>query len=93
MTLNEKTRIRFGILEWIALVAFVFSVGTGFTVVGVEANTAKEQSAENKNEIKELREKHITEREQLINLIRDVRESQIRIEGELKLKQDRRYNE
>lgn len=89
MSINEKSKITLSIPQWFGLLAFIFSVGGGFAVINETATTANNKADSNKIEIEQLKKDSKKDREDIINLIHDVRESQIRIEGKLDLKQDR----
>lgn len=96
MQLSEKTKTSMTIGQLIALVAFIFAVGGGYTNLnqGVEAADKKaQQSLDRCDESRTRLEKIEKDREmqsvEIMKMIQEIRESQIRIEGQLNLKQDR----
>lgn len=89
MAINEKSRITLSILQWFALIAFIFSVGGGFAVINETATAANNKADANRAEIEQLKKDAKKDRDDIINLIHEIRESQIRIEGKLDLKQDK----
>lgn len=92
MSLSDKTKVGMTIGQLIALVAFVFSVSGGFAVVNESATQANKKADANIEEIKELKKAAQQDRQLMMQLIQEVRESQIRIEGKLDLKQDKKFD-
>lgn len=78
----DRTKVAMSIPQWIALVFFIFSVGGGFAVLG-------EQTSKNSQDIKEIKREKAVEMQKLFEEIQRIRESQIRMEGKLDLKQDK----
>jgi len=80
--ISDKTKIVLAIPQAIAVIVFILAVSGGFAVLGehVNRNTAsiQEMKQEKENEMKKLFEE-----------IQRIRESQIRMEGKLDLKQDK----
>ena len=96
MQLSDKTKTTMTIGQMIALVAFIFAVGGGYTDLSQEvtaANKKAQQAVEQTNEGRLRIERMEKERElqnlEIMKMIQEIRESQIRIEGKLDLKQDR----
>ena len=96
MQLSDKTKTTMTIGQMIALVAFIFAVGGGYTELSqdVAAADKKAQQAVDQCDESELRlERMEKDREmqnlEIMKMIQEIRESQIRIEGKLDLKQDR----
>jgi len=89
--LTDRSKVGMTIAQLFGIVIFVFSVAGGFTIVGNNANTAMEMSCENAREIQQMKKDAQKDRELMLELIREVRESQIRIEGKLDLKQDKQF--
>lgn len=78
----DKTKVAMSIPQWIALLFFIFSVGGGFAVLG-------EQTSKNTQDIKDMQREKAIEMQKLFDEIQRIRESQIRMEGKLDLKQDK----
>ena len=78
----DKAKIAMSIPLWITLIVFIFSTGGGFAVLGehVNRNTAN---------IQEMKREKENEMKKLFDEIQRIRESQIRMEGKLDLKQDK----
>jgi uncharacterized membrane protein len=98
MTLSEKTKIGLSIGQLLALVVFIFSVGGGFVGVNntassavTTANQAKEMSVETKREMEQLKKDTSKDVKEIMTLLQEVRESQIRTEEAMKLKADRKW--
>jgi hypothetical protein len=89
--ITDKSKIGMTIAQLFGIVIFIFSVGGGFTIVGNTATVAKEMSCENARDIQQMKKDAQKDRELMLELIREVRESQIRIEGKLDLKQDKQF--
>lgn len=93
MTLSEKTKIGLSIGQMIALIFFIFSVSGGFIGVGTTASEANNRSKTNEIRIQRMDAERTSERDRMLLLIQEIRESQIRIEEALKLKQDKKWIE
>lgn len=98
MTLSEKTKIGISLGQLIALVVFIFSVGGGFVGVNntassavTTANEAKEISVETKRDMEQLKKDTSKDVKEIIIMLQQVRESQIRTEEALKLKADKQW--
>jgi len=96
MQLSEKTKTTMSIGQLVALLAFIFAVGGGYTQLSqdIKAADKKAQSAVDRCDMSQARlERMEKEREnqnvEITKMIQEIRESQIRIEGKLDLKQDR----
>ena len=89
MKFNEKTEISFNPSQAIGLVVLVFGIGTGFSVVGSDANQAKQASSENKREIELLKKDVNLKASETLKMFYEIRESQARIEEQLKQKMDK----
>ena len=78
----DKAKIAMSIPLWITLIVFIFSTRGGFAVLGehVNRNTAS---------IQEMKQEKENEMKKLFDEIQRIRESQIRMEGKLDLKQDK----
>lgn len=87
--ISDKTKIVLAIPQAVAVIVFILSVSGGFVGVGSEASEANKRSQKNETRITTLEEKQQREREDFLKLLQEVRESQIRIEGKIDLKQDR----
>ena len=90
--INEKTVIGMNFAQLFGIIVFIFSVGGGFAIVGSTAEAAYSIGCDNTRDIQQLRKDAQKDRELMLDLIREVRESQIRIEGRLDLKQDKKFN-
>lgn len=96
MQLSDKTKIGMTIGQIFALIAFIFAVGGWNQSINSEIKKVdnKAQKAVDECEIGKQRiEKMEKDRElqnlEIMKMIQEIRESQIRIEGKLDLKQDR----
>jgi|BioPla2DNA2_1021312.scaffolds.fasta_scaffold44806_4 hypothetical protein len=94
--ISDKTKIVLAIPQAVAVILFVLSVSGGFVSVGnkassavTTANEAKEISIEASKEIKQIKKDIDNKQDAIMKAINEIRESQIRMEGDLKLKQDR----
>ena len=87
--INEKTRIGLPSSQLFGMVAFVFGIGAGFSVVGSDANHAKEDSKENKSEIQILKQDMQVKNAETLKMFYEIRESTARIEEQLKQKKDK----
>jgi uncharacterized ion transporter superfamily protein YfcC len=90
--ISDKTIIGMNIAQLFGILFFIFSVGGGFAIINSTAQAAHAMSCENTKDIQQLRKDAQKDRELMLDLIREVRESQIRIEGRLDLKQDKKFN-
>ena len=82
--------------QMIALVAFIFAVGGGYTELSQDvsaadkkAQQAVEQTNEGRLRIERMEKDREMQNLEIMKMIQEIRESQIRIEGKLDLKQDR----
>ena len=96
MQLSEKTKATMTIGQMIALVAFIFAVGGGYTELSQDvsaadkkAQQAVEQTNEGRLRIERMEKDREIQNLEIMKMIQEIRESQIRIEGKLDLKQDR----
>lgn len=96
MQLSDKTKTTMTIGQMIALVAFIFAVGGGYTELSQDVSAADKKAQQAVDECdKSKRRLDLMEREremqnlEIMKMIQEIRESQIRIEGKLDLKQDR----
>ena len=96
MQLSEKTKATMTIGQMIALVAFIFAVGGGYTELSQDvsaadkkAQQAVEQTNEGRLRIERMEKDREMQNLEIMKMIQEIRESQIRIEGKLDLKQDR----
>ena len=89
---SDRTVIGMNVAQFFGVLIFIFSVGGGFAVVNSTAQAAHAISSENTKDIQQLRKDAQKDRELMLQLIQEVRESQIRIEGKLDLKQDKKFN-
>lgn len=87
--INEKTRIGMTPSQVAALVILVFGIGTGFSVIGNDANQAKEMSKDNKKEIEAIKQDVNFKAAETLKMFYEIRESQARIEEQLKQKMDK----
>jgi len=94
--ISDKTKIVLAIPQAVAVIAFILAVSGGFVGVGntassavTTANEAKEISIEASKEIKQIKKDIDNKQDAIMKAINEIRESQIRMEGDLKLKQDR----
>ena len=96
MQLSDKTKTTMTIGQMIALVAFIFAVGGGYTELSQDvaaadkkAQQAVDQCDESKSRIERIEKDREVQNLEIMKMIQEIRESQIRIEGKLDLKQDR----
>lgn len=96
MQLSEKTKTSMTIGQLIALIAFIFAVGGGYSDLSQDvaaadkkAQDAAKQCDESKIRLEKIEKDRELQNLEIIKMIQDIRESQIRIEGKLDLKQDR----
>lgn len=96
MQLSDKTKIGMTIGQMIALVAFIFAVGGGYTQLSQnisaadkKAQSAVDQCEESKRRLERMEKDRENQNLEIMKMIQEIRESQIRIEGKLDLKQDR----
>lgn len=82
--------------QMIALVAFIFAVGGGYTELSQDvsaadkkAQQAVDQCDESKRRLERIEREREMQNLEIMKMIQEIRESQIRIEGKLDLKQDR----
>lgn len=87
--INEKTRIGLTSSQLVGIVIFIFGVGAGFSVIGSDANQAKEISKENKSEIQCLKQDMQVKNAETLKMFYEIRESTARIEEQLKQKKDK----
>ena len=87
--INEKTQIGFTPSQIIAFVILVFGIGTGFSVVGNDANQAKQMCDDNKREIEMIEKDVNMKAAETLKMFYEIRESQARIEEQLKQKMDK----
>ena len=87
--INEKTRIGMTPSQITAIVILVFGIGTGFSVVGSDVNQAKEMSKDNKKEIDMIKQDVNLKAAETLKMFYEIRESQARIEEQLKQKMDK----
>ena len=97
-TLSKETKIGMTIGQLIALFFFILSVGGGYSALqsqtadaALQAYEAKQATIENSKRIERIEKDRAMDNKEIMNLIYEVRESQIRIEGKLDLKMDK-YN-
>ena len=89
MKFNEKTEISFNPSQAIGFVVFIFGIGAGFSVVGSDAKKAIQTSTENKQEIELLKKDVNLKAAETLKMFYEIRESQARIEEQLKQKMDK----
>ena len=96
MQLSDKTKTTMTIGQMIALIAFIFAVGGGYTdlsqdvtAANKKAQQAVDQSKEGELRIERMEKERELQNLEIMKMIQEIRESQIRIEGKLDLKQDR----
>lgn len=96
MQLSDKTKTTMTIGQMIALIAFIFAVGGGYTelsqdvsVADKKAQQAVDQCDESKRRLERMEKEREMQNLEIMKMIQEIRESQIRIEGKLDLKQDR----
>ena len=96
MQLSDKTKTTMTIGQMIALVAFIFAVGGGYTELSQDvaaadkkAQQAVDQCDESKLRLERMEKDREVQNLEIMKMIQEIRESQIRIEGKLDLKQDR----
>ncbi len=96
MQLSDKTKTTMTISQFVALIAFIFAVGGGYTELSQDvaaadkkAQQAIEQYDENKRRLERMEREREMQNLEIMKMIQEIRESQIRIEGKLDLKQDR----
>lgn len=96
MQLSDKTKTTMTIGQMIALIAFIFAVGGGYTELSQDvsatdkkAQQAVEQTNEGRIRIEQMEKEREFQNLEIMKMIQEIRESQIRIEGKLDLKQDR----
>ena len=97
-TLSKETKIGMTIGQLIALFFFILSVGGGYTALqsqtsdaASQAYEAKQATMENAKRIERIERERALDNKEIMNMIHEIRESQIRIEGKLDLKMDK-YN-
>jgi hypothetical protein len=90
--INEKTVVGLKIAQFFGVFVFIFTLGGGFAMINSTAKAAYSIGCDNTRDIQQLRKDAQKDRELMLDLIREVRESQIRIEGRLDLKQDKKFN-
>ena len=89
MKFNEKTEISFNPSQAIGFVVLIFGIGAGFSVVGSDAKKAIQTSTENKQEIELLKKDVNLKAAETLKMFYEIRESQARIEEQLKQKMDK----
>ena len=82
----------FAIPQLVAVIAFILAVSGGFVGLGSEVSEVDKRSKNNQDRIEAVEIKQQSDREEWIKLVHEVRESQIRIEEALKLKQDKKMD-
>ena len=87
--INEKTRIGITPAQFVAIVILVLGVGSAFSVIGRDAADAKELSIENKKEIDVIKQDINFKAAETLKMFYEIRESQARIEEQLKQKMDK----
>lgn len=92
-SISDKTKVVLAIPQLIAVIAFILAVSGGFVGVGTKAEEANKRSENNEKRIISIEMKQQSDREEWLKLVQEVRESQIRIEEALKLKQDKKWVE
>ena len=96
MQITEKTKFGMSIAQWVAVFLFLIAIGGSIAGFGASLESAKEATRENKQRIdinearlKQLESERAADNKQLLEMIYQIRESQIRIEGKLELKMDK----
>lgn len=96
MQLSDKTKIGMTIGQIIALIGFIFAVGgwnqnqsNRIDRVDLKATEAVSHCDEYKARLEKIERERAQESVAIMKMIQEIRESQIRIEGKLDLKQDR----
>ena len=96
MQLSDKTKIGMTIGQLIATFIFVFAVGGGYADLNTKTIDAVSKAAEaksicdeNRLRLESIEKNRAAENLEIMKMIQEIRESQIRIEGKLDLKQDR----
>ena len=96
MQLSDKTKTTMTIGQMVALIAFIFAVGGGYTELSQDvlaadkkAQMAVDQCDESKRRLERMERERENQNLEIMKMIQEIRESQIRIEGQLNLKQDR----
>ena len=89
--ISDKTKVVFAIPQLVAVIAFILAVSGGFVGLGSEVSEVDKRSKNNQDRIEAVEIKQQSDREEWIKLVHEVRESQIRIEEALKLKQDKKW--
>lgn len=96
MQLSDKTKIGMTIGQLIATFIFIFAVGGGYADLNTKtidavgkAAEAKSICDENRLRLESIEKTRAAENIEIMKMIQEIRESQIRIEGKLDLKQDR----
>ena len=96
MQITEKTKFGMSIAQWVAVFLFLIALGGSIAGFGASLESAKEATRENKHRIdvnesrlKQLEAERAADNKQLLEMIYQIRESQIRIEGKLELKMDK----
>ena len=87
--INEKTKIGMTPTQLGGMIIFIFAIGTGFSVVGSDAKEAKNQCNENKKAIEDIRTDVNVKAAETLKMFYEIRASQVRIEEQLKNKQDK----
>lgn len=89
--ISDKTKVVLAIPQLVAVIAFILAVSGGFVGIGSEVSEVDKRSKNNQERIEAVEIKQQSDREEWIKLVHEVRESQIRIEEALKLKQDKKW--
>ena len=92
-SISNKTKVILAIPQLVAVIAFILAVSGGFVGVGTKADEANKRSENNEKRIISIEMKQQSDRDEWLKLVQEVRESQIRIEEALKLKQDKKWVE
>jgi len=87
--INEKTRIGITPAQFVAIVILVLGVGSAFSVIGSDAAEAKKRSINNEKEIDMIKQDVNLKAAETLKMFYEIRESQARIEEQLKQKMDK----
>lgn len=96
MQLTEKTKFGMSIAQWVVVALFLITVGGSIAGYSAALNETKRATVNNserinaaEQRIKQLEFERAADNKQLLEMIYQIRESQIRIEGKLELKMDK----